>query len=75
MVRRTATEPKTGFTGVVLVASLAMIRPSMAMFNAGITLPPPFRRWDLSAMVEMQDSRERAAGRGGREETSKSLST
>ena len=39
-----------GFTGVVLVASLAMFRASMAIFNAGITLPPPFHRWDLSAM-------------------------
>ena len=54
MVRRTATEPKTGFTGVVLVASFMMFKPLMAMFNAGITLPAPFRRWDLSVMVEMQ---------------------
>ena len=42
MVRRTDTEPKTGFTGVVLVASLATFRPSMAIFNAGMTLPRPF---------------------------------
>ena len=54
MVRRAATEPKTGFIGVVLVASFMMFKPLMAMFNAGTTLPPPFRRWDLSVMVEMQ---------------------
>ena len=65
MVRRAATEPKTGFTGVVLVASFAMFRPLMAMFNAGIALPPPFRRWDLSVMVETQGGRERAVRCGG----------
>ena len=59
MVRRRATEPKTGFTGVVLVASLAMFRPLMAMFNAGIALLP-FCRWGLSVMVEMQGEREEA---------------
>ena len=54
MVRRAATEPKTGFIGVVLVASFITFNPLMATFNAGITLPPPFRRWDVSVMVEMQ---------------------
>ena len=45
----------------------------MAMFNAGIALPPLFRRWDLSAMVETQGSHERAVGGGGSEERSKPL--
>ena len=44
MVRRAATEPKTGFTGVVFVASFMMFRPLMAIFNAGIAMPLPFRR-------------------------------
>lgn len=65
MVRRAATEPNTGFTGVVLVASLAMFRTSMAIFNAGISLPPPLRRWDLSVMVEVRGSNERAMRCGG----------
>ena len=58
MVRRRATEPKTGFTGVVLVASLAMFRPLMAMFNAGMALLPFCRC--LSVMVEMQGGHEEA---------------
>ena len=49
-----------GFTGVVLVASLAMFRPSMAIFNAGMTLPRPFCRWSLSVMVEIQGECEEA---------------
>ena len=65
MVRRTATEPKTGFTGVVLVAALAMFRPLIAMFNARITLLPPFCCWDLSVMVGTQGSHEKAAVRKG----------
>ena len=53
MVRRMATEPKTGFTGVVLVASFAMFKPSIAKFNVGITLLRAFGRWELADMVEM----------------------
>ena len=60
MVRRTATEPKTGFTGVVLVASFAMFRPVMAISNAGTALPRPLCRWGLSVMVEMQCERVEA---------------
>ena len=44
MVRRVTTELKTGFTGVVLVASFTRFRALMAIFNAGITLLRPFRR-------------------------------
>ena len=68
MMRRVATEPKTGFTGVVLVASLARFRASMAVFKAGITLPRPFRRWELPVMVESQGSREKAVRGEGYEE-------
>ena len=62
MVRRRATDPKTGFAGVVLVASLAMFRPSMAIFNAGMTLPRPSCRWGLSVMVEIQGECEEVVG-------------
>ena len=60
MVRRVATELKTGFTGVVLVASLARLRASMAVFNAGVTFPRLFCRLELSVMVETQGSCEEA---------------
>ena len=65
MVRRTATDPKTGFTGVVLVASFAILRPSMATFSADITLLLPFGRWELSVMVETQGSDKKAVRGGG----------
>ena len=68
MVSRVTTEPKTGFTGVVLVASLARFRTSMAVFKAGITFPRPFRCWELSVIVEMQGSYEEAVRREGCEE-------
>ena len=62
MVRRIATEPKTGFTGVVFVASFAMFRPVMAISNAGATLLWPFCRCRLSrsVMVEMRGKDEEA---------------
>ena len=59
MVRRSATEPKTGFPGVVFVASFRTLRVSMAIFNAGIALRP-FCCWGLSVIVEMQDEHEEA---------------
>ena len=71
MVRRMATEPKTGFTGVVLVASFAMFRPSMAIFNAGITLPRPFFRWESSVIAKIYGEYEEAMSRGGCEEEPK----
>ena len=61
MVKRRATDPKMGFTGVVLVASLAMFRPLMAIFNAGMALPRPFCRWGLSVMVKMRGEYEEPA--------------
>ena len=60
MVRRMATEPKTGFTGVALVASFAICKVLMAISNAGINLPWPFCRWESSVMVEMQGECEEA---------------
>ena len=63
-----ATEPKTGFTGVVLVASLARFRKSMAVFKAGTTLLRPFRCWESSVMVETQGSGEKAVRGEGCEE-------
>ena len=53
MARRAATEPKIGFNSVVLAASLAMFRPSMAVFNKERAPSRPIGRWDLSVMVEM----------------------
>ena len=58
------TDPKTGFTGVVLVASFAILRPSMAIFSAEVTLPRPFGRCELSVMVESRGSHEKAVRRG-----------
>lgn len=52
MTRRTATDPKTGFIGVLFVASFAIVRPLMAMFSAEITLPRPSGCWELSVMGE-----------------------
>ena len=48
-------DPKTGFTGAVLVVSFRMFRLLMAVFKVGIALLRPFCRWELSVMVEMQD--------------------
>ena len=68
MVRRAATDAKTGFTGVVFVASFAMLRTPMAMFNAETALPRPLGRWELSVMVETEGGHERTVRRGGCEE-------
>ena len=45
---------------MVLVASFARFKSSMAAFNAGITLLGPFRRWRLSAIVDAQGAYEKA---------------
>ena len=63
MVRRIATDAKTGFTGVVLVASFAVLRTPMAMFNVETALPPS-GCWELSVMVETEGGHERAVRRG-----------
>ena len=68
MVRRTATDPKTGFTGVVLVASFAILRPLMAISSAERTRLRLFGCWELSVMVETQGGHERTVRRGGCEE-------
>ena len=67
MVRSVATKPKTGFTGVILVASFARFRISTVVPKAGTTPSPP-RRWELSVMVETRGSYEEAVRREGREE-------
>ena len=41
MARRVATEPKIGFTGLVLAAALAMFRSSMATFKVEIISSRP----------------------------------
>jgi hypothetical protein len=71
MVRRIATDPKTGFTGVVLVASFAILRTPMAVFSAETALPWPSACWELSVMVETEGGHERAMRRGGCEEEPK----
>ena len=40
----------------------------MVVFKAGIALPRPFRRWELSAMVETQCSHGKVVERKGCEE-------
>ena len=60
-----ATGPKTGFAGVLLEASFARLRASMAIFSAAMPRPRLFGGWELSVMVESQGSDEKAARRGG----------
>ena len=64
MVRRVATDPKTGFTGVVLVASFAISRTPMAVFSTETALPWPSGCWKLSVMVKTEGGHERAVRRG-----------
>ena len=52
---------------MLLEASFAMLRPSMAMFSAEIAPSRSFGGWVLSVMVESQGKDEKAAGFGGRE--------
>ena len=68
MIRRMAAVLRAGFTGVVLAASFAMFRISMAISNAGIILLRPICRRKLSAIVEIQGEREEAVRCGGCEE-------
>ena len=55
-----ATGPKTGFAGVLLEASFARLRASMAIFSAERPLPRLFGGLELSVMVELQDGDEKA---------------
>ena len=73
-MRRVVTEPKIGFSGVMLAVSLAMFRPLMATFNAERISSCPFGRWDLSVMVGMRGSHEKAVRCGGCEDGSEPLS-
>ena len=68
IVRRMVTEPKTALAGVMLETSFARFRVSMATFSKERAPSRPFGRWDLAAMVEMQDSWEKAVRRVSCEE-------
>ena len=53
MVRRAATEPKTGLAGVILENSFARFRPSMAILSEGRTPSRFFGRLALSAISKL----------------------
>ena len=63
-----ATDPKTGFAGVLFEASLTRLRVSMAIFSADITPSRAFGGRELSVMVESQGKHEKAVRRGGEPE-------
>ena len=50
---------------MLLVASFAILRASMAIFSAEIPWPRPFGGTELSVMVESQGNHEKAVRRGG----------
>jgi len=66
--------PKAALAGVMLEASFARLRKSMATFSEERALPRPFGRWDLAAMVGMQGGCEKAVQRTGNEEKPESQS-
>ena len=62
------TVSKTALTGGMGVAAFAKFRVSMVTFNKERAPSRPFGCWDLAAMVEMQDSWEKAVWRVSCEE-------
>ena len=52
IVRRTLTQPKTAFAGVILETSFARFMASMAAFSEEMTPSRPFGGWELASMVE-----------------------
>ena len=68
MARRAATVLMKGPAGVVLVASFAMFRVLMTIFNAGRALPQSSGCWELFVMVETQGSHERVVRQSLRRE-------
>ena len=50
---------------MLLEASFAMLRPSMAIFSAEIAPSRPFGDWEMSVMVESQGGDEKVARCGG----------
>ena len=64
-MRSKATGPKTGFAGVLLEASFAILSPSMAIFSAEIAPSRPFGGWELSVMAKSQGKHEKVVRRGG----------
>ena len=60
MASRTLVEANAVFTGMMLEASLARLRASMAKFSEERAPPCSVGCWDSVAMVETQDSHEEA---------------
>ena len=58
MARRTLTEPKAAFAGVIPDISFARFRASMATLNAERILSLPSCRWDFEAIVETRSRRK-----------------
>ena len=63
-----AVEPNAALAGVMVDASFARLRASMATFSEERVSSCPFGRWDLVAMVEAQGRDEKAVRRAGREQ-------
>jgi len=71
VVSRTLVEPNTAMTGVMLEASFARLRVSMAAFSEGRAPFCLFGCWDLSVIVETElGSYETTARRSPRRTTS-----
>ena len=54
IVRITLTEPKTALAGVMLEASFARFKASMAVFNTETTPSCSLGRWDSVFIVEVE---------------------
>ena len=68
IVRRTLTEPKAAFAGVIPAISFARFRDSMATFNEERAPSRPFGRWEFVSIVGNRGSCEKVARREGCEE-------
>jgi hypothetical protein len=64
-VRRRLAEVNATLAGITLVASFARFKASMARSNEERAPSLLCGRWDLLAMVEIQDSWEKAVQRAG----------
>ena len=68
MARRTLTEPKAAFAGVIPDISFARFRASMATSNAERRLSLPPCRWDFEAIVETRGRWKETVWQAGCEE-------
>ena len=59
IVRRTLTEPKTAFAGVILEISFARFMVSIATFNEESVPPRPFCCWGLVFMIQTERAGEK----------------